>query len=117
MEFSTARFLSDAGAERAHRFSYNVNGTGDDYQTPGSRDDTCAGQRSSDVGSLVDVDRDALGSLANLGSGRRARDGDAGGDYLDDLREENFTDIAHGLQANSFGTTHHRAYLQGRLDG
>src|ERR1700745_4065299 len=113
MEFSTARFLSDANAEQAHRFSYNVNRTGDDYQTPGSRDDTCLGQRRSDVGSLFDVDRDAPGSLANLRGGRRARIFDVGGDNTVGQRKEYFSDFADGFVAHGSENEHQRAFFVG----
>src|SRR5580700_1627021 len=71
----------DAGAEGAHRFSYNVNRTGDDYQTAGSRGDTGFGKRCGHIGRLIDLDGHAAGSLANLVRRGGARVLDVRGDH------------------------------------
>src|SRR5438477_1198493 len=65
--------LFDAGTEGSHRFSYNVNRTGNHHQAARAGGGTGLEERRGDVGSLVDVDGDPGGGTADFGGGCGAR--------------------------------------------
>src|SRR5580765_2243121 len=101
--FLKGTLLFDASAERSHRFSYNVNRTGDDHQAVCASSGTGLGKGGGHVGGVLDVDRHAGSSCANFSGGCGPRVLDVGGDHTIGERKQNFANfancfVAHGTE-------------------
>src|SRR5215470_15814 len=92
--------LFDAGTKGPHRFSYNVNRTGNHHQTARSCDGTGLSKRGGDVGSLVNVDGYPGSRFAYFGRGRGARIFDVSGDHTVGERKQDLGYLADGLVAH-----------------